>query len=35
MDIKNMLNYPEEQVTAYTFDVDKVIKDQLQEWSSM
>jgi hypothetical protein len=27
----NLLNYPEEQVIAYTPDVDDVIKDQLQE----
>jgi hypothetical protein len=32
MDIRNLLNYPEEQVTAYTPDVDDVIEDQLQEW---
>jgi hypothetical protein len=31
MDIKNLLNYPEEQVIAYTPNVD-VIEDQLQEW---
>ncbi len=29
MDIRNLLNYPEEQVTAYTPDVDDVIEDQL------
>jgi hypothetical protein len=29
MDIKNLLNYPEEQVTAYTPNVDNVIEDQL------
>ncbi len=29
MDIKNLLNYPEEQVTAYTLDVDDIIEDQL------
>jgi len=29
MDIMNLLNYPEEQVTAYTPDVDDVIEDQL------
>jgi hypothetical protein len=33
MDIRNLLNYPEEQVTAYTPDVDDVIEDQLQERS--
>jgi hypothetical protein len=32
MDIKNLLNYLEEQVTTYTPDVDNVIEDQLQEW---
>jgi hypothetical protein len=32
MDIRNLLNYPEEQVTAYTPDVDDVIEDQFQEW---
>jgi hypothetical protein len=31
MDIRNLLNYLEEQVTAYTPDVEDVIKDQLQE----
>jgi hypothetical protein len=35
MDIKNLLNYPEEQVTAYTPDVDDVIKDQLQDLSGL
>jgi hypothetical protein len=35
MDIRNLLNYPKEQVTAYTPDVDDVIEDQLQEWSSL
>ncbi len=35
MDIKNLLNYPEEQVTAYTPDVDDVIEDQLQERSGL
>jgi len=35
MDIRNLLNYPEEQVTAYTPNVDDVIKDQLQERSSL
>jgi len=35
MDIKNLLNYPKEQVTAYTPDVDDVIKDQLQERSGL
>ncbi len=35
MDIKNLLNYPEEQVTTYTPDVDDVIEDQLQEWSGL
>ncbi len=31
MDIRNLLNSPEEHVTAYTPDVDDVIEDQLQE----
>ncbi len=35
MDIRNLLNYPKEQVTAYTPDVDDVIEDQHQEWSSL
>jgi hypothetical protein len=35
MDIRNMLNYPEEHVTAYTPNVDDVIEDQLQERSSL
>jgi hypothetical protein len=35
MDIRNLLNYPEEQVTAYTPDMDNVIEDQLQERSSL
>jgi hypothetical protein len=35
MDIRNLLNYPEEQVTAYTPDVDDVIKDQLQDLSGL
>jgi hypothetical protein len=35
MDIRNLLNYPEEQVIAYTPDVDDIIEDQLQEWSSL
>ncbi len=35
MDIMNPLNYLEEQVTAYTPDVDDVIEDQLQERSGM
>ncbi len=35
MDIRNMLNYPEEQVTAYTPNVDDVIEDQLQERSGL
>ncbi len=35
MDIRNLLNYPKEQVTAYTLDVDDVIEDQLQEWSGL
>jgi hypothetical protein len=35
MDIRNLLNYLEEQVTAYTPNVDDVIEDQLQEQSGM
>ncbi len=35
MDIMNLLNYPKEQVIAYTPDVDDVIKDQLQEQSGL
>jgi hypothetical protein len=35
MDIRNLLNYLEEQVTAYTPDVDDVIEDQLQEQSGL
>jgi hypothetical protein len=35
MDIRNLLNYLEEQVTTYTPNVDDVIKDQLQEWSGL
>jgi len=35
MDIRNLLNYPEEKVTTYTPDVDNVIEDQLQERSSL
>ncbi len=35
MDVKNLLNYPKEQVTAYTPDVDDVIEDQLQERSGL
>jgi len=35
MDIKNLLNYPEEQVSAYTPDVDDVIEDQLQKRSCL
>ncbi len=35
MDIRNLLNYLEEQVTAYTPDMDDVIEDQLQERSSL
>jgi membrane peptidoglycan carboxypeptidase len=33
--IKNLLNYPEEQVTTYTPDVDNIIEDQLQERSGL
>ncbi len=35
MDIRNLLNYPKEHVTAYTPDVDDIIEDQLQEWSGL
>jgi hypothetical protein len=35
MDIRNLLNYPKEQVTAYTPDVDNIINDQLQERSGL
>jgi hypothetical protein len=35
MDIRNLLNYPDKQVTAYTPDVDDVIEDRLQEQSGM
>jgi hypothetical protein len=35
MDIRNLLNYPEEQVAVYTPDVDDVIEDQLQEQSDL
>lgn len=28
MDIKNLLNYLEKQIVAYTLNVDNVIKDQ-------
>jgi hypothetical protein len=29
------LNYPEEQVTAYTLDVDDIIEDQLHKRSGL
>jgi len=35
MDIRNLLNYAEEHVIAYTPDVDDVIEDQLQERSGL
>ncbi|CAK9858202.1 unnamed protein product [Sphagnum jensenii] len=35
MDTRNLLNYPEEQVTAYTPDVDDFIEDQFQEQSGL
>ncbi len=35
MDIKNLLNYPEEQVIAYTPNVDDIIEDQLQGRSGL
>ncbi len=31
MDIKNMLNYPKEQITSYTPDLDSIIEDHLEE----
>jgi hypothetical protein len=35
MDIRNLLNYPEEQVIAYTPNVDDIIEDQLHERSGL
>lgn len=31
MDIRNLLNYPEEQVMSYTRDLDSIIEDHLEE----
>jgi hypothetical protein len=31
MDIRNLLNYPEEQITSYTPDLDSIIEDRLEE----
>jgi hypothetical protein len=31
MDIKNLLDYPEEQITSYTPDRDSIIEDHLEE----
>jgi hypothetical protein len=31
MDIRNLLNYPEEQITPYTPDLDSIIEDHLEE----
>jgi hypothetical protein len=31
MDIKNLLNYPKEQITSYTLDLDSIIEDHLEE----
>ncbi len=31
MDIRNLLNYPEEQITSYTPDLDSIIEDYLEE----
>jgi hypothetical protein len=31
MDIRNLLNYPEEQITSYTPDLDNIIEDHLEE----
>jgi len=31
MDIKNLLNYPEEQITSYTPYLDSIIEDHLEE----
>jgi len=35
MDIRNLLNYLGEEVTAYTPNVDDIIEDQLQERSGL
>jgi len=31
MDIMNLLNYPEEQITSYMSDLDSIIEDHLEE----
>jgi hypothetical protein len=31
MDIRNLLNYPEEQITSYTPNLDSIIEDHLEE----
>jgi len=31
MDIRNLLNYPEEQITSYTSDLDSIIEDHLEK----
>jgi len=31
MDIRNLLNYPEEQIASYTLDLDSIIEDHLEE----
>ncbi len=31
MDIRNLLNYPKEQITSYTLDLDSIIEDHLEE----
>jgi len=31
MDIKNLLNYPKEQITSYTPNLDSIIEDHLEE----
>jgi hypothetical protein len=31
MDIRNLLDYPEEQITSYTPDLDSIIEDHLEE----
>jgi hypothetical protein len=31
MDIMNLLNYPEEQITSYMPDLDSIIEDHLEE----
>jgi hypothetical protein len=31
MDIRNLFNYPEEQITSYTPDLDNIIEDHLEK----